>query len=263
MCCAYRGDANERWLAPTPWLWCPLALSTPDLGDSWHNPKEQDDSFIRIPGFPSWAQAPKAAPQHPNPQSGEAHVFLYLNTHRRSTAPSKNAPLKSHKSQAHQGWERPQGWVQPFPWHCQVHQTMSLSTPSGCFLSTPRDADHSTALGSLCHCLSTLPVKKFLLIFHLDLPWCNLYVGGFKVKIRCRNSVKDRKSFWSWCGEIPWMRWIPTQITVGRRMENKSYKEGLHPQNCHSPPFHLATHPQTQPGIVENLRSSDNMKTSV
>lgn len=33
--------------------------------------------------------------------------------------------------------------------------------------------DSTTALGSLCQCLRTLPVKEFPLIFNLNFPWCN------------------------------------------------------------------------------------------
>ena len=51
---------------------------------------------------------------------------------------------------------------------------MALSTTSKWFLSTFRDGDSTTSLGSLFHCLTTLSVKKCFLISHLNLPWCNL-----------------------------------------------------------------------------------------
>uniref|UniRef100_A0A8V0XGV5 EH domain-containing protein n=1 Tax=Gallus gallus TaxID=9031 RepID=A0A8V0XGV5_CHICK len=42
------------------------------------------------------------------------------------------------------------------------------------FKHTSRDGDSTTSLGSLFQCLTTLSVKKFFLIFKLNLPWCNL-----------------------------------------------------------------------------------------
>lgn len=262
MCCAYRGDANEPRLAPTPWLWCPLTLSTPDLGDSWHNPKEQDYSSIRNPGFPCWRQAPAAAPQHPNPQPGEAHAFLYLNTHGKSTAPSKNAPLRATNHRLIKVGKDPLDESNPDTARSIKPRPLSTST-SRCFLSTPRDADPSTALGSLGQRLSTLPVKKLFLIFNPNLPRCNLYMGGFK--IRYRNSVKGRKSSWSWCGEIPWMRWIPTQRSLwGEGWKTSPTKDSYTPRIVTAslftwPPTHrLNLALWKTPGVVwqhENQRS--------
>jgi len=51
---------------------------------------------------------------------------------------------------------------------------MSLSSTSKCFLNTFRDGGSTTPLGSLFQCLTTLSVKKFFLIFNLNLPWLNL-----------------------------------------------------------------------------------------
>ena len=51
---------------------------------------------------------------------------------------------------------------------------MSWSAPSTCFLSTSRDGDSTTSLGSLVQCLTTLSVKKFFLISNPNLPWRNL-----------------------------------------------------------------------------------------
>ena len=45
---------------------------------------------------------------------------------------------------------------------------------STCFLNTSRDGDSTTSLGSLFQCLTTLSVKKFFLIYSLNLPWRNL-----------------------------------------------------------------------------------------
>jgi len=43
-----------------------------------------------------------------------------------------------------------------------------LSTTAKWFLSTSRDGDSTTSLGSLFQCLTTLSVKKFLLISSLN-----------------------------------------------------------------------------------------------
>jgi len=47
---------------------------------------------------------------------------------------------------------------------------MSQSATSTRFVSTSRDGDSTTSLGSLFQCLTTLSVKKFFLISHLDFP---------------------------------------------------------------------------------------------
>ena len=47
---------------------------------------------------------------------------------------------------------------------------MSPSATSTRFLNPSRDGDSPTALGSLVQGLTTLPVKKFFLIFSLNLP---------------------------------------------------------------------------------------------
>jgi len=42
------------------------------------------------------------------------------------------------------------------------------------FFEHLQDGDSTTSLGSLFQCLTTFSVKKFFLIFSLNLPWCNL-----------------------------------------------------------------------------------------
>jgi len=51
---------------------------------------------------------------------------------------------------------------------------MSSSATSTHFLNASRDRDSTTSLGRLCQCLTSLSVKKFVLIFNLKLPWPNL-----------------------------------------------------------------------------------------
>jgi len=51
---------------------------------------------------------------------------------------------------------------------------MSHCTMSTYLLITSRDGDSTTALDRLFQCLTTLLVKKFLLISNLNLPWHNL-----------------------------------------------------------------------------------------
>lgn len=68
------------------------------------------------------------------------------------------------------GWKRSsvQPLTRPSESHCYI---ISLSTTT---LKTPlRDGDF-TSVGSLYHCLTTLPMKKFLLMFNLHLSRCNL-----------------------------------------------------------------------------------------
>ena len=59
---------------------------------------------------------------------------------------------------------------------------MSLSATSLQFLSTCRDGDPTTSLGSLCHCLTALLEKKFLLISNLTIPQCNLRPSALILK---------------------------------------------------------------------------------
>lgn len=42
------------------------------------------------------------------------------------------------------------------------------------FLSSSRGGDSTTALGSLCQCLTTFSLKEFFPISHFNLTWCNL-----------------------------------------------------------------------------------------
>jgi len=63
--------------------------------------------------------------------------------------------------------------VWPSTHHHHAHWHMSLSATSTCFLSTARDSDSTTSLGSLCHCLKTLS-EKFYLMSNLNLSWYNL-----------------------------------------------------------------------------------------
>lgn len=68
------------------------------------------------------------------------------------------------------GWKRSsvQPLTRPSESHCYI---TSLSTTT---LKTPlRDGDF-TSVGSLYHCLTTLPMKKFLLMFNLNVSRCNL-----------------------------------------------------------------------------------------
>lgn len=51
---------------------------------------------------------------------------------------------------------------------------MSLSTTSTRLLNVPSNGDSTTSLWSMLQCLTTLPVKKFSLIFNLNFLWCNL-----------------------------------------------------------------------------------------
>lgn len=61
--------------------------------------------------------------------------------------------------------------IQPPTWPTKFHhQAMSLSATSTHFRDTFRDGDSTTPLGSPFQCLTVLPVKKFLLITHLNPP---------------------------------------------------------------------------------------------
>lgn len=46
--------------------------------------------------------------------------------------------------------------------------------PHPCFLSTSRDCDSTTALGSHFQCITTTSIWEFFRISHLNFPWCNL-----------------------------------------------------------------------------------------
>ena len=50
---------------------------------------------------------------------------------------------------------------------------MSPSTTSKWFLNTSGDGDSTTSMGSLFQCLTTLSVKKFFLLYNINLPQCN------------------------------------------------------------------------------------------
>ena len=50
------------------------------------------------------------------------------------------------------------------------HQTRLLRAPSNLALNSSREGAATASLGSLCQCLTTLMVKNFFLISHLNLP---------------------------------------------------------------------------------------------
>jgi len=50
------------------------------------------------------------------------------------------------------------------------HQTKVLRAPSNLILNTPREGVSTASLGNLFQCLTTLMVKNFFLVSHLNLP---------------------------------------------------------------------------------------------
>jgi len=52
--------------------------------------------------------------------------------------------------------------------HLQLHQV--LRALSSLTFSVCRNGASTGSLGNLCHCLNTLTVRNFFLVFHLDLP---------------------------------------------------------------------------------------------
>jgi len=77
---------------------------------------------------------------------------------------------------SHQRWKRPPRSSSPTVHQRPMflHEIMSFTTTSKCFLNISRDGATTTSLGSPFQCLITLLEKKFLLISNLNLSWLNL-----------------------------------------------------------------------------------------
>jgi len=86
--------------------------------------------------------------------------------------------------------------------------TTSLSATSPQLLNTPRDGDCTTSLGSLCHCITTLPEKKCFLTPSVNLPWWEVMRSFPLVILRGR---ANRTHHWAYSEKI-----------MLNRMQNKS-----------------------------------------
>jgi len=76
------------------------------------------------------------------------------------------------------------------------HQTTVLRAPSNLALNTAREGAATASLGNLCQCLTTLMMKNFFLISHLNLPSFSLQ--PFPLVLSLHTLVKSPSPSFLW-----------------------------------------------------------------